>query len=85
MHAFNRRTVFSVVRAAAASAKLLVEHVPAATDMNAKIEGYFLCGPCRDANRGKVTVSQSEALYILYINHFQLYIIFLSFRYVCTY
>jgi hypothetical protein len=45
----NRRTVFSVVRAAAVSGQRLGKHVPMEMDTNATIEEQcFLCGPCQD-------------------------------------
>jgi hypothetical protein len=45
----NKRTVFSVIRAANVSVKWLGKHVSAATDTKATIkERRFLCGPCRE-------------------------------------
>jgi hypothetical protein len=58
----ERRTVFSVARAAAVSGKQVSEHVPVATDTNATIqERCLLCGPSRHViSRGQKRVSQSR-------------------------
>jgi hypothetical protein len=44
----NRRTVFSVVRAATVSGQRLGKHVPAAMDTKATLERCFLCSAYRD-------------------------------------
>jgi hypothetical protein len=64
MHArYNRRTVFSVVRAAAISGQRLGKHVPAATVTNVTIkERCLLCGPCRNVitrTAGAISIDSS--------------------------